>query len=104
MRVSGWLPLTSSSQQQWALSLTLTLFGTPERVSGGRVQQPRGNQDRGRLNFLLRPERRKLRPCPLLQVRPRLRRGVRVERDRLEHRSVGHYRGRRVAHGQVPVR
>ena len=32
MRVSGWIPLTSSSQQQWALSLTLTLFGTPERA------------------------------------------------------------------------
>jgi hypothetical protein len=26
MRVSGWLPLTSSSQKQWALSLTLTLL------------------------------------------------------------------------------
>jgi hypothetical protein len=32
MRVSGSLTLASSSQQQWALSLTLTLFGTPEWV------------------------------------------------------------------------
>ena len=35
MRVLGWLPLVGSSQQQWALSLTLALFGTAERVSGG---------------------------------------------------------------------
>jgi len=35
MRVLGYLPLVDSSQQRWALSLTLTLFGTPERVSGG---------------------------------------------------------------------
>jgi len=26
------MTLASSSQQRWALSLTLTLFGTPERV------------------------------------------------------------------------
>ena len=32
MRVSGYLPLASSSQQRWALSLTLSLFGTPEWV------------------------------------------------------------------------
>jgi hypothetical protein len=32
MRVSELLPVASSSQQQWALSLTLTLFETPERV------------------------------------------------------------------------
>jgi hypothetical protein len=32
MRVLGWVTLTSSSQQQRALSLTLTLFGTPERA------------------------------------------------------------------------
>jgi hypothetical protein len=30
MRVLGYLALTSSSQKRWALSLTLTLFGTPE--------------------------------------------------------------------------
>jgi len=30
MRVSGPTPLVGSSQQQWALSLTLTLLGTPE--------------------------------------------------------------------------
>ena len=29
MRVLGWATLVGSSQQQWALSLTLTLFGTP---------------------------------------------------------------------------
>jgi hypothetical protein len=34
MGVSGWVSLASSSQKQWALSLTLTLFGTPERASG----------------------------------------------------------------------
>jgi hypothetical protein len=34
MRVSGSVPLASSSQQQWALSLTLTLFlGQPRRAS-----------------------------------------------------------------------
>jgi hypothetical protein len=32
MRVSLWAPLASSSQQQWALSLTLTLFGRPDWV------------------------------------------------------------------------
>jgi hypothetical protein len=32
MRVSGSVALVGSSQKQWALSLTLTLFGTPERV------------------------------------------------------------------------
>jgi hypothetical protein len=31
MRVLGWVPLVGSSQKQRALSLTLTLFGTPER-------------------------------------------------------------------------
>jgi hypothetical protein len=30
MRVSGWVSLVGSSQQQWALSLTLTLLGAPE--------------------------------------------------------------------------
>jgi len=32
MRVLGYVTLASSSQQRWALSLTLTLFGTPERA------------------------------------------------------------------------
>jgi len=32
MRVLVCVTLVGSSQQQWALSLTLTLFGTPERV------------------------------------------------------------------------
>ena len=32
VRVLGWVPLTSSSRKRWALSLTLTLFGTPDWV------------------------------------------------------------------------
>ena len=35
MRVSGCVALVGSSQQRWALSLTLTLFGTPDWASGG---------------------------------------------------------------------
>jgi hypothetical protein len=45
MRESGWSTLIGSSQQQWALSLTLTLYGTPEWASDvptglGRLSRP----------------------------------------------------------------